>query len=137
MSKKYNFSVSNNEVFELEKASIDSDLPIISIIRQRYEYGKTAIDFEKAINRQNREISLLKNDIEELKNCLSECMSMMSKQLAFINLYCQVELKNRPKLKENPEELDRVMSTLKLHSETFSNSVKNTFKKNEESSTNF
>ena len=68
MSKKYNFSVSNDEVFELEKASIDSDRPIISIIRQRYEYGKKVIDFETAINRQNREISLLKNDIEELKN---------------------------------------------------------------------
>ena len=131
MSKKYNFSVSNDEVFELEKASIDSDRPIISIIRQRYEYGKKAIDFETAINRQNREISLLKNDIEELKNCLSECMSMMSKQISFINLYCQLEITNRPKLKENPDELNRVMSTLKSHSETFSNSVKNTFKKNE------
>lgn len=129
MSKKYNFSIDKDEVFNLEMASKKSGLPVISVIRERYEKGKTAIEFEDKINKLESEILSLKNDLKEFQNSLADSLSLIGKKASFCYDYSWVSLKHRPKYIENPEEYKKTLSAFESRAESFFNIIKKIFKK--------
>ena len=129
MSKKYTFSLTDEDVFYIENESKKRGVPVISIIRERYERGIKELEFSSKIEKLESEILILKQEQNDFQNNISEALALIMKKSSFTEDYVRLEITHRPSLQEQ-EKYKMTLASLEKRADASSNDFKNLFLKN-------
>lgn len=85
MSKKFNFSVKNDDYFEMELISKQTGKKILEIIRERYDRGKKIENIQKKYDELCHQIKILKQENQNFHFRLLTVLESISRQNMFSN----------------------------------------------------
>jgi hypothetical protein len=85
MAKKINFSVTNEELFELETIAKKRGKKVVEIIRERYESGKKKESIKKKFDQISSHIESNKNEISNQIYRIFSALDMLVRQSTISN----------------------------------------------------
>lgn len=85
MAKKINFSVTNEELFELENIAKKRSKKVVEIIRERYESGKKKESIKKKFDQISSHIESNKNEISNQIYRIFSALDMIVRQSTISN----------------------------------------------------